>query len=61
MMYRPTAPLSKAIAGEPRLRTDGFWQMCDGVNAGLVGIHGTTVPNSGLSTTQARRPEELQT
>ena len=61
MMHRPTAPLSKAIAGEPRLRTDGFWQMCDGVNAGLVGTYGIAVPNSGLTTHQARRPEELQT
>ena len=61
MMQRLTmAPMSKAIAGEPRLRTDAFWT-CDGVNAGLVGTHGITVPNSGLSTYQARRPEELQT
>ena len=60
MMTRPTmAPMSKAIAGEPRLRPAAFWT-CDGVNAGLVGTHGTTVPNSGL-TYQARRPEELQT
>ena len=55
-----TATLSKAIAGEPRLRTNAFW-MCDGGNAGLVVTHGITVPNSGLSTYQARRPEELQT
>jgi hypothetical protein len=59
MMIATTAPMSKAIAGEPRLRTNAFW-MCDGVNAGLVGTHGITV-NSGLSTYQARRPEELQT
>ena len=54
------APQSQTYAGEPRLRTNSFW-MCDGVNAGLVGIHGITVPNSGLSTTKARRPQELQT
>ena len=61
MMTRLTmAPMSQAVAGEPRLRTDAFWA-CDGVNAGQVGIHGITVPNSGLSTTKARRPQELQT
>ena len=60
MMQTRTAIQSKAYAGEPRLRTDALW-MCDGVNAGLVGNHGISVPTFGLPTTQARRPEERKT